>query len=68
MILGGEGTEESLWNPQRVFVLSVTENSVKTVECEYVPRCALYVSFHDDLRRDRSRSIMQLLQRGHMGV
>lgn len=44
--------EESLWGSWRAFVTSVTECSGKTVDDEYAPRCALYVSFHADMRRD----------------
>lgn len=55
-VLGGgqtqRRTEESLWGSWRAFVVSVTKSSVKTTESQYVLCCALYVSFHADLRKD----------------
>lgn len=60
-------TEESLRGPWRAFVISVTESSVKTVDDEYVPRCALYVSFHADLRRDGHALAETQYQRHSLG-
>lgn len=69
----GEGDEpsaelrESLLGPWRAFVASVTKSSVKTIECEYVLCCALYVSFHADLRKD-GLSYCHALQKHHRGL